>query len=110
MVAKELLDGNHAADSVSRAYYAMFHAATAALLELGIERSSHKGVIAAFGESLVKVGRMDARHHAALRRAFEARVESDYLPKPAESVDKAGATLDEARELVAACRDFVGSG
>ena len=106
-VARELADSGHAADSVSRSYYAMFHAATAALLALGIERSSHRGIIAAFGESLVKGGHMDARHHAAFRKAFDARIESDYLPEPAETIEKARAILDEAREFIVACRSFL---
>ena len=41
---------------INRAYYSMFHAATAVLLESGIERASHKALIAAFGEEIVKKG------------------------------------------------------
>lgn len=106
-VADENLANNHPADSVSRSYYAMFHATTAVLLELGIERSSHKALISVFGESVVKKGLMDKRFHNYLRRAFEARSESDYLPLPSESVEKAGVMLKQATEFVSSCRELI---
>ena len=106
--AEELLDAaallflhDHAADSISRSYYAMFHAATAALLEHGLERSSHG---AAFSQFLVKPGLLDRRLHAYLRKAFDARSESDYWPSPAATLRRAERTLENSREFVAACR------
>ena len=51
----ELLIGDGDYDSaVSRAYYAMFYAAEAALLKKGMTFSSHKAVISAFGQHFVK--------------------------------------------------------
>ncbi len=46
--------------AVARAYYAMFHAATAVLAVKGIKRSSHRGILSAFGEYLVKPGLSEA--------------------------------------------------
>lgn len=106
-VADENLKNHHPADSVSRSYYSMFHAATAVLMELGIERSSHKGLIAAFGESVIKKGFMDSRYHGHFRRAFEARSESDYMPVPSESAENAETILQQTREFAAACREFI---
>jgi uncharacterized protein (UPF0332 family) len=40
--AELLLSASHPAVAVSRSYYAMFHAATAALLYGGIKRRSHR--------------------------------------------------------------------
>jgi len=37
-VARENLENNHPADSISRSYYSMLHAATGVLAELGVER------------------------------------------------------------------------
>jgi hypothetical protein len=84
----------------------MFHAAAAVLLDLGIERGSHRGVISALGEFVVKPGRMDSRYHASLRRAFEARSESDYLPAPRDTIQQAQAMLEEARQFVSVCRSL----
>lgn len=56
--ARNLLeDGDHDF-AMSRAYYAMFYAATAALLSQNIMRAKHAGVIAAFGQQFVKSGRL----------------------------------------------------
>ena len=52
--AELLLSASHPGAAVSRAYYAMFHSATAALLHNGIERHSHQGIISAFGQIFAK--------------------------------------------------------
>ena len=44
--------------AVTRAYYAMFYAATALLESQGISGSRQSGVVAAFGEHFVKTGLM----------------------------------------------------
>lgn len=48
--ARNLLDDGDHDFAMSRAYYAMFYAATVALLSQGIKRSKHSGVIAAFAQ------------------------------------------------------------
>jgi uncharacterized protein (UPF0332 family) len=54
--ARNLLDDGDHDFAISRAYHAMFYAATAALLAENIKRSKHSGVIAAFAQHLVKPG------------------------------------------------------
>ena len=46
--------------AASRAYYSMFHVAEALLLDEGLTYSKHSAVIAAFGERLVKTGRVSS--------------------------------------------------
>ena len=76
--ARNLLeDGDHDF-AMSRAYYAMFYAATAALLSLEVKRSKHSGVIAAFGQRLVKSGKFTVEHQRALQDAFIDRSAGDY--------------------------------
>ena len=106
-VAGELIALGYPADSVSRSYYAMFHGASAVLLHLGIERGSHHGVWAAFGQFVAKEGLMEPRLHRAGLEAFAARVRSDYLSEPPESLADSEAALVMAREFVAACRSFL---
>lgn len=67
--AKLLLDSGDMESSVSRAYYAMFYAAEAALVTKGLAFSSHKGVIAGFGEHFVKTGVFPNRLNTELTRA-----------------------------------------
>jgi len=43
--AEVLLNAHRPSAAVGRTYYAMFHAATAALLERDIKRHSHQGLI-----------------------------------------------------------------
>ena len=54
--ARLLLEAGHFSDSVSRAYYAAFYAAEAALLNEGITPRTHKGVHALFDQQFVKTG------------------------------------------------------
>jgi len=65
-------------DTVTRAYYAMFYAASALLVSKGIARSKHSGVHAAFGEHFVKTGLIEAEYAKMLGHAFDSRLDSDY--------------------------------
>jgi len=76
--ARNLLEDGDLDFAVSRAYYAMFYAAKAALLYKGVRRSKHSGVIAAFGEHLVKSGRFSTADQRNLQATFEERGEGDY--------------------------------
>jgi len=94
-------------ECVSRSYYAMFHAAVAVLLELGIERSSHHGVWAAFGQFVTAKGLMDVRFHHAGLDWLAARNDSDYFAEPGDTQEDAEDALAMARDFVAACRTFL---
>lgn len=74
----ELLAARHL-EEASRAYYAAFYAAEAALLSLGETRSKHSGVLSAFGLLVVKQGGFDPKLAAELRRLFELRSIADYM-------------------------------
>lgn len=64
--------------AVSRIYYAMFYCAEASLLTKDLSFSSHKGVLAAFGEHFVKTEIFPKAMGRNLNRAFEKRQISDY--------------------------------
>ena len=99
-----LLDNERLAASVARAYYAMFHAATAVLAGKGIKRSSHSGILSAFGEHLVKPGVIEHKFHLSLRKAFELRQQTDYDPVVDIDTQQAAETLEQAVDFVDACR------
>jgi len=69
--SEHLFSGGFYNGTVGRAYYAMFHAATAALLAKDVERTSHHAIISAFGEFIVKPGLLEGKFHATLQRAKE---------------------------------------
>jgi uncharacterized protein (UPF0332 family) len=102
--AELLVSKSRAGAAISRAYYGMFHAATAALLDRGINRHSHQGIIAAFGQTFAKPGRVDPRLHKYLADAFDLRQESDYQPVAQITEAQAREVLGWAREFVATCR------
>jgi uncharacterized protein (UPF0332 family) len=64
--------------AVTRAYYAMFYAASALLASKGISRSKHGGVLSAFGEHFVKTGLIETEYAKMLGHAFDSRLDSDY--------------------------------
>jgi len=99
-----LLDNDRPAAAVARAYYAIFHAATAALAVKGIKRSSHRGILSAFGEYLVKPGLIDKKYHQSLIEAFELRQHTDYEPIADVDNEQAREILDNAIDFVDACR------
>lgn len=96
----------------SRAYYAMFYAARAALLHIGqADRAAgrtHGGMIAAFGEHLVKTGSIAVEHGRAFAQVADLRVAADYdvaeitAATAAKVVDRADGFVRAVGELVEA--------
>lgn len=56
-VAERLLKSEDYEDSVSRAYYAVYHATQAPLQTEGVRAESHKGAVTLFGLLFVKTGK-----------------------------------------------------
>jgi len=107
--ADVLFQGQWYAAAVARAYYAMFHAATAALLHRDIRRRSHKGLISAFGQFVVKPGHVEARLHKSFAEAFDLRQQSDYQPLVDLTEQQTSKVLTRASDFVAACKNLVNS-
>lgn len=97
-----LLNGGFTDQAASRAYYAAFYAAEAALLRLGETRSSHAGLIAAFGALVVKNGDFEPNIAALLRELFDLRNDADY--------ELLGSiTQRDAQRAIASAERFVGA-
>ncbi len=98
--AKVLLDTGDADGASNRAYYAMFDAARAALLASGHEiGKTHKGVLNAFSDRLVKNGQLPKELGRLLKHAETFRYVADYQGDPVE--------LGDAREMVTQAETFV---
>jgi hypothetical protein len=107
LAAARLLAGKgFEAQAVSRAYFAAFFAAEAALLALGETRSKHAGVVSAFVHLLVRGGQLDEEIGRLLRSLFERRNEADYSPVdvPAEEAD---AAIRDAERVVDAVETWL---
>jgi uncharacterized protein (UPF0332 family) len=99
-VAENLLASGFDAEAAARAYYAMFYAAQALLKENGIQRVKHSAVQAAFGQHLVKTGKVDARFHRMLIDARETRELADYTVGEEVSAETAFLRVKNAGEFV----------
>ncbi len=83
--SQRMIDGARSAmregfceDAVSRAYYAAFHAVTAALASKRLSFSSHGQTIGAFNKHFVKPGLVPREGFSKLQRLFEDRHVGDY--------------------------------
>jgi len=65
-------------DAVSRAYYAVLHAAKAALAKVGVEPESHRAVRAMFSLHLVRSGKIEKQYATIITAEYEDREISDY--------------------------------
>ena len=107
LAAARLLAGKgFEAQAVSRAYFAAFFAAEAALLALGETRSKHSGIVSAFVYLLVRSGQVDREIGRLLRSLFERRNQADYSPVdvPAEEAD---AAIRDAERVVNAVQTWL---
>lgn len=86
--------------AINRAYYALFYAVSALLLEKGHRFKKHGGVRAAFNQHLIKTGRLNRKHGDLYNELFDKRLEGDYL---------AFARFDApyVQEKIDACEEFV---
>jgi uncharacterized protein (UPF0332 family) len=93
--------------AASRLYYAMFFVSEALLSRFGLEFSSHRALIAAYGLHFAKTHELDPRFHRMLISAFEKRQLGDYTPESGLiDEDIAGLSAD-ANEFLAAARQWL---
>jgi len=98
--AKLLLDAGDADGASNRAYYAMFDAARAALLASGFDMGkTHKGVLNAFSDRLVKNGPLPKEMGRLLKQAETFRYVADYEGDPVE--------MSDARKMVEQAETFI---
>jgi uncharacterized protein (UPF0332 family) len=102
-VSRVLIESGNYDFAMSRAYYAMYYAATALLLTKDIKFSKHSAVIASFGKEFVKSGLLAQDLYGYLIKGFRERQKGDYeimiLPLREEALtlaEKAGIFLEAA--------------
>ena len=93
--------------AASRAYYAAFYAATAALINEGVESSKHSGVIASIHQRFVKTGKMDKECGQDLNWLFELRNVGDYGVTVHVSEEDAQRAIQAAERFLQAIRSLV---
>ena len=93
--------------AISRAYYAMFYMASAALLNRGLRFRRHGTVVASFGEQFIKSGLLPPHLQKHLSRGFEQRARSDYQVLEEVTGDESLDILRQAEEFVDTVRAFL---
>lgn len=105
--AQSLLEKGFLEDALSRAYYAILHAARAVLLAENVNVSSHRSVRRLFGLHLVKPGKVAARLAKILAEEQDDRFLADYdawFHPERERVEK---RVREAGEFLAAIKTYL---
>jgi uncharacterized protein (UPF0332 family) len=104
-----LADGD-ADGACNRAYYAMFNAARAALIAIGQDQpamaKTHSGLIAAFGEYLVKAGYISFTQGRALAAESKRRMVGDYQGGGLSGED-ANDAIANATHFLSAVGEFI---
>ena len=107
--AQSLLEDDFLEDSLSRAYYAILHAARAVLLAAGVTVSSHRSVRRLFGFHLIKPGKLAVRFAKILAEEQDDRFLGDYdawFHPERERVEK---RVSEAGEFLAVIKTYIGN-
>jgi uncharacterized protein (UPF0332 family) len=94
-------------DVLSKAYFAMFYAASALLCADGISVSKHSAVVALVGERFAKPGRIDRKLHRMLIDMLDERHVADYRIEMEITQEEAEQGLRSAREFVGAIREYL---
>lgn len=93
-------------DSVSRSYYAVFHAISAMLMSKGLHFSSHAKTIGAFNKEFIKTKEISLVSRT-IEKLFSERQIGDYDIQSYLDADVAKEDLKEAKKIVTACEKYL---
>lgn len=105
--AQELADREYYDFAASRAYYAAFYASVALLLDDGVERSKHSGVIAYIHQKFVKTGKLNREQGKDLNWLFELRSIGDYGVTVHISRQEAEKAIATASSLIKSIKSLI---
>jgi len=105
--ARLLLREGFCKDSVSRAYYSMYHAAKALLLTKDISPNTHRGVIQEFGLEFVKKDLIEKYYSKALAKGKDVREIADYDVIVEISKEEAESVVEDAEKFLKRIRKAI---
>ena len=97
-VAEKLLEQENLADSVSRAYYGMFHAARALLLEKDSKPKTHQGVVSELGKLFRD--QIDPELISEMSQIQSLREDADYEPYFTIQKERAEEVIEYASRFI----------
>jgi uncharacterized protein (UPF0332 family) len=90
--------------AIGRTYLAMFHAATAALLEKEIDTGARQATLAEFNDAFVKTGLIDKKYYDYFRQAYNMRTEPDSPSFASADHRQAQSSLLNVKDFIEVCR------
>lgn len=94
-------------DSVSRAYYAVFHTISAVLMTKTITCSSHKETIGFFNKEFIKPGIFPKSFAKTIQKLFNERQTGDYDFGGSIDADIAEEDLKKVKEIIDTCETYL---
>ena len=88
--------------AVGRAYYAVFHAASALLASVGLHARTHEGLRNLLNEHFVRPGKLAHDHARTFRQIAGDRSDADYDAAASFTEEDAVVDMERARSFVAA--------
>ena len=108
LAAAKVLQANQFSDyAASRAYYSMFYAVEAILLQKNLSFSSHAAVISAFGREFVKIGTVPKEFHRLVIDAQDLRNTGDYGELNAVRIAQSQEQIDNAEKILEFTQKFL---
>jgi len=106
--AAKILQTNEFPDyAASRAYYSMFYAVEAILLQKDLSFSSHAAVISAFGREFVKSGIVPKEFHRLVIDAQDLRNTGDYGELDAVTIAQSQEQINNAEKILEFTQKFL---
>lgn len=106
-VAKKLLKSKDYEDAISRAYYAIYHAAQSLLLSEGQKTETHKGLVTLFGLLFIKTGKFKKELGKYLANLKDDRESSDYEVFSYIDSETAEKAIKEAMEFLEETKKYL---
>lgn len=104
-----LLDNQLYEDCVSRSYYAVLHAAKAALTKIGVETRSHQAVRRMFGLHFIKTEQIEKHFADILTAQWEDREIGDYNVYLNIAQDRARKRVADAERFIKRIEEYLQS-
>jgi hypothetical protein len=95
------------ADAISRAYYAVLHAAKSALLVIDVAAESHTAVRRLFGLHLIQTGEIEREWAASLAESLDDRLAADYDVEITFSSEEAEEECHRAKDFQKRIRQYL---
>lgn len=94
-------------DSISRAYYAVYHVISAVLLSKGLHFSSHGRTIGAFNKEFIKTGIFPKQFSKYIQKLFNERQTGDYDYQVFFESTTAYEDICFAEEIIDVCEKYL---